>query len=171
MIIYQHTGLNNSGNHINFMHIFWIEFTVRLLYSQGHRQSWPFRLQKSNNYSCLRKFVVTHTRKNKKTWIKSNQYYNLQTWSFELLKKAGFVRGALEHKRPKLITWTRTWLLLASGVVLQTVIYKGLYGIDRFFLKEIKNVMFLNKIDVPYCLVVFFVVCPRLRPFWSVSVS
>ena len=21
MIIYQHTGLNNSGNHINFMHI------------------------------------------------------------------------------------------------------------------------------------------------------
>ena len=55
--------------------------------------------------------------------------------------------------------------LLAGGVVLQTVIYKGLYGIDRFFLKEIKNVMFLNKIDVPYCLVVFFVVCPRLRPF------
>ena len=72
------------------------------------------------------------------------------------------------HRPPKLITWTRTWLLLASGVVLQTVIYKGLYGIDRFFLKEIKNVMFLNKIDVPYCLVVFFVVCPRLRPFWSV---
>ena len=26
--------------------------------------------------------------------------------------------------------------------MLQTVIYKGLYGIDRFFLKEIKNVMF-----------------------------
>ena len=23
--------------------------------------------------------------------------------------------------------------------------------------------MFLNKIDLPYCLVVFFVVCPRLR--------
>ena len=38
----------------------------------------------------------------------------------------------------------------------------------RFFLKERKNVMFLNKIDVPYCLVVFFVVCPRLRPFWRV---
>ena len=33
------------------------------------------------------------------------------------------------------------------------------------FLKREKNVMFLNKIDVPYCLVVFFVVCPRLRPF------
>ena len=55
--------------------------------------------------------------------------------------------------------------MLASGVVLQTVIYKGLYGIDRFSLKEIKNVMFLNEIDVPYYLVVFFVVCPRLRPF------
>ena len=78
------------------------------------------------------------------------------------------VLSELKHRRPKLITWTRTWLLLVSGVMLQTVIYKGLYGIDRFFLKEIKNVMFLNKIDVPYCLVVFFVVCPRLRPFWSV---
>ena len=55
--------------------------------------------------------------------------------------------------------------LACEGVVLQTVIYKSLYGIDRFFLNEIKNVMFLNKIDVPYCLVVFFVVCPRLRPF------
>ena len=28
--------------------------------------------------------------------------------------------------------------------------------------------MFSNKIDLPYCLVVFLVVCPRLRPFWSV---
>ena len=28
--------------------------------------------------------------------------------------------------------------------------------------------MFLNKIDLLYCLVVFFVVCPPLRPFWSV---
>ena len=33
------------------------------------------------------------------------------------------------------------------------------------FSKKRKNVMFLNKIDVLYCLVVFFVVCPRLRPF------
>ena len=51
--------------------------------------------------------------------------------------------------------------------------YKRLFtracmGCKRFFLKERKNVMFLNKIDLPYCLVVFFVVCPRLRPFWSV---
>ena len=38
----------------------------------------------------------------------------------------------------------------------------------QFFLKERKNVMFLNKVDVPYGLVVFFVVCLRLRPFWSV---
>ena len=28
--------------------------------------------------------------------------------------------------------------------------------------------MLLNKIDFTYCLVVFFVVCLRLRPFWSV---
>ena len=45
---------------------------------------------------------------------------------------------------------------------------KARVGCKRFFLKERKNVMFLNKIDVPYCLVVFFVVCPRFRPFWSV---
>ena len=57
---------------------------------------------------------------------------------------------------------------------LQTVLcYKWLFtnacmGCKWFFLKERKSVMFLNKIDLPYCLVVFFVVCPRLRPFWSV---
>ena len=28
--------------------------------------------------------------------------------------------------------------------------------------------MFLNKINLTYCLVVYFVVCPCLRPFWSV---
>ena len=41
-------------------------------------------------------------------------------------------------------------------------------GCKRFFLKERKNVIFLNKINLPYCFVVFFVVCSRLRPFWSV---
>ena len=45
-------------------------------------------------------------------------------------------------------------------------------GYKRFFLKvrknQLKNVMFLNKIDLPYCLVVFFVVCSRLGPFLSV---
>ena len=45
---------------------------------------------------------------------------------------------------------------------------KACMGCKQFILKERKNVMFLNKIDVPYCLVVFFAVCPRLRPFWSV---
>ena len=35
------------------------------------------------------------------------------------------------HRQPKLNTGTRTWLLLAIGVVLQTVIYKGLYGMDK----------------------------------------
>ena len=69
------------------------------------------------------------------------------------------------HRRPKLTTGTRTWLLLASGVVLQTVFTKVCMGCKRFFLKERKNVMFLNEVDLPYCLVVFFVVCPRLRPF------
>ena len=38
-------------------------------------------------------------------------------------------------------------------------------GSKRLFLKERKNVMFLNKINSPYCLVVFFDVRPRLRPF------
>ena len=42
---------------------------------------------------------------------------------------------------------------------------KACMGCKRFFLKERKNVTFVNKIDLPYCLVVFFVGCPRLRPF------
>ena len=51
--------------------------------------------------------------------------------------------------------------------------YKRLFtnvcmGRKWFFLRERKNVMFLNKINLPYCLFVFFVVCPHLRPFWSV---
>ena len=102
-----------------------------------------------------------------------SKFFNIQLCSFEKLWRPSLFWtwkefppwnfNRLRHRRPKLITWTRTWLLRASGVVLQTVIYKGLYGIDRFFLKEIKHVMFLNKIDVPYCLVVFFVVCPRHR--------
>ena len=45
---------------------------------------------------------------------------------------------------------------------------KACMGCKQFFLKERKNVMLFNKIDLPNCLVVFFVVCPRLRPFWSV---
>ena len=42
---------------------------------------------------------------------------------------------------------------------------KACMGCKRFFLKERRNVMFLNKIDVFYCLVVIFVLYPRLRPF------
>ena len=45
---------------------------------------------------------------------------------------------------------------------------KACMGCKQFFLKQRKNVMFFNKIDLPNCLVVFFVVCPRLRPFWNV---
>ena len=44
---------------------------------------------------------------------------------------------------------------------------KACMGCKRFFLKERKNVMFLNKIYLPYCLVLFFVY-PRLRPFWGI---
>ena len=39
------------------------------------------------------------------------------------------------------------------------------WDVNGFFLKERKNGMLLNKIDVTYCLVVFFVVYLRLRPF------
>ena len=62
----------------------------------------------------------------------------------------------------------RTWFLLASCVVLQQLFTKACMGCKRFFLKEWKNGMFLNKINLPYCLVVFFVVCPHLRLFWSI---
>ena len=34
---------------------------------------------------------------------------------------------------------------------------KACMGCKRFFLKERKHDMFLSKIDLPYCLVVFFV--------------
>ena len=53
--------------------------------------------------------------------------------------------------------------LFRQKQILRAVLcYKGLYGM--FFLKERTNFMFLNRIDLPYCLVVFFVVCQRLRP-------
>ena len=52
---------------------------------------------------------------------------------------------------------------LRAGLCYKRLFTKACMGCKRFFLKERKNVMFLNKIDVPYCLVVFFVVCPRLR--------
>ena len=57
--------------------------------------------------------------------------------------------------------------------LLAVLCYKRLFtkacmGCKRFFLKKKKCYVF-EKIGVPYCLVVFrFVVCPRLRPFWSV---
>ena len=87
------------------------------------------------------------------------------------------------HRRSKLTTLknpvvtlafqsARMVLFPASGVMLQRLFTKACMGCKRFFLKarknQLKNVMFLNKIDLPYCLVVFFVVCSRLRPFWSV---
>ena len=44
---------------------------------------------------------------------------------------------------------------------------KACMGCQQFFLKKRKNVMSLNKIYLPYCLVLFFVY-PRLRPFWGI---
>ena len=71
----------------------------------------------------------------------------------------------LFHRRPKLTA--RDSCLRA--VLYYKRIYKGLYGMSTVFFKRRENVMFSKKkIDLPYCLVVFFVVCPRLRPFWSV---
>ena len=70
----------------------------------------------------------------------------------------------LFYRRPKLTA--RDSCLWA--VLYYKRIYKGLYGMSTVFFKRRENVMFSNKIDLPYCLVVFFVVCPRLRPFWSV---
>ena len=60
---------------------------------------------------------------------------DIQKWSWP---------GLSGHRRPKLISWTRTWLLLASGVVLQTVIYKGLYGTQTVFLKREKKCIFFK---------------------------
>ena len=68
------------------------------------------------------------------------------------------------HRRLKLIS-PDPYL---RAVLYYKRIYKGLNGMSTVFLKRRENVMFSNKIDLPYCLVVFFVVCPRLRPFWSV---
>ena len=70
----------------------------------------------------------------------------------------------LSHRQPKLTT--RDSCLWA--VLYYKRFTKAWMGCQRFFLKRRENVMFSNKIDLPYCLVVFFVVCPRLRPFWSV---
>ena len=44
-------------------------------------------------------------------------------------------------------------------------------GCKRFFLKERKNVMFLNKIDLPYCLVVFFMFARVSGRFEAFSAS
>lgn len=33
---------------------------------------------------------------------------------------------------------------------------------------KLSDLLSLIVLELPYCLVVFFVVCPRLRPFWSV---
>ena len=59
-------------------------------------------------------------------------------------------------------------LCLRAVLCYNRLFTKACMGCKRFFLKERKNVMFVNKIELLYCLVVFFVGCPCLRPFWSV---
>ena len=56
-------------------------------------------------------------------------------------------------------------LCLRAVLCYKRLFTKACMGCKQFFLKERKNVMFVNKIDLSYCLVVFFVGCPRLRPF------
>ena len=43
-------------------------------------------------------------------------------------------------------------MTLACGVVLQRLFTKACKGCKWFFLKDGTNVMFLEKIDLPYCL-------------------
>ena len=69
---------------------------------------------------------------------------------------------------PSLLHERRRDSCLRAVLCYKRLFTKACMGCKRFFLKERKNVMFLNKIDLPYCLVVFFVVYPRLWPFWSV---
>ena len=111
-------------------------------------------------------------------WYFHSSRFPLKVWIIGNL----FIKSIAVTGGPSSLHWrTRSWLLLfsarmvlfpASGVVLQRLFTKACMGCKRFFLKarknQLKNVMFLNKIDLPYCLVVFFVVCSRLRPFWSV---
>ena len=67
------------------------------------------------------------------------------------LRPRGQVTNA-RHRRPKLTA--SSVRCCVTNCYLQWLVW----DVNRF----------LNKINLPYCLVVFFVVCPRLRPFWSV---
>ena len=55
------------------------------------------------------------------SWSSPHKYL-INCQAYANLKSLGY------HRWPKLTTGMRTWLLLAGGVVLQTVIYEGLYG-------------------------------------------
>ena len=76
-----------------------------------------------------------------------------------------FQRHSVEHRRPSSRQERGRDFCLRAVLCYKRTFTKACMGCKRFFLKERKNVMFLNKIDLPYCLVVFFVVCPPLRPF------
>ena len=67
----------------------------------------------------------------------------------------------MEHRRPSSqLERGRDSCLRA---VYKRIFTKACIGCKRFFLKERENGMFLNKIDLPYCLVLFFVVVPLPR--------
>ena len=70
---------------------------------------------------------------------------------------------ALIHRRPNHTTQTLTWLLLVSAIVLQTLEWDV-----HSFCKKREKILFLNKIDLSYSLVVFFVLYPHLRPFRTI---
>ena len=90
---------------------------------------------------------------------RKQSWNDAQIWVIRLMEPR-----CISHRQPKLTTCDSC----LRAVLYYKQIYKGLDACQRFFLKRRENVMFSNKIDLPYCLVVFFVVCPRLRPFWSV---
>ena len=69
-------------------------------------------------------------------------------------------QAAQAHYMNADVTLACEWCCVTNGYLQRFV-----WDVFGFFLKERKNVMFVNKIDLPYCLVVFFVGCPRLRPF------
>ena len=58
------------------------------------------------------------------------------------------------HRWPKLTTGARTWLVLAV-LCYNGYLQRLVWDVNGF------------KIDLPYCLFAFFVVCRRLRPFGS----
>ena len=69
----------------------------------------------------------------------------------------------MEHRRPSSQLERGRDSCLRAVFCYKRIFTKACIGCKRFFLKERENGMFLNKIDLPYCLVLFFVVVPLPR--------